>query len=435
MRGGEDAAPGGTGARPNADVDDAGDRYLVRVAARLRMPLAAEREVLDELRAHLDDARESLEAEGLDPAQAEREAMARLGSPDALGDDLRRTHQTRRRLLAAVGGGVWDGLKDAITGYIVGIIVVLIVFVSIGTLAQRLLGSADLAWLSGHAAETTYFGLLYSIAAWWGARGLVRSMSRQALRRTAALRAPIALAGGVPLVVLLLIWPLHYGWFGVAAMLAIPVSWIVAALTTPEPGRRSRWSFGRPSPRILGGAALLVIAVPLALFAINPDVQVQTNQAGPTDQARAAMPDQLHWAVLGYTVVAPTVVDLQRSRWDATPFPDRYGNVAIRLTQDAIDWDDWADLRVEAWRALPSESWIRVIDPRVDAPYVVVPLAAWAPTAAVVPVGSKPGVDAYLLFVTGVDRKTGARVEIGYPDGQEVAFTGTIVDWFARLGP
>jgi hypothetical protein len=398
------------------------------------MPLAAEREVVDELRAHLDDARESLEAEGLDPEQAEREAMARLGSPDALGDDLRRTHQTRRRLLAAVGGGVWDGLKDALAGYLVGIIVVLIVFTPLAAIAQRLLLTSDLGWLWGHAAETAWYGTLYSIAAWWGARGLVRSMARQALRRTSALRGQVALAGFVPLAALLLVWRLHYDWFGVAAMLAIPVSWAVAALTTPEPGTRSRWAFGRPSARRLGIVAIGVAVVTSALFVVSPTGHETTNRPGPTDEALAAMPDQQHWLALSYEIVAPTVVDLQHTRWDATPYADRNGNVAVSLSQDAIDWDDFGALQAEAWRALPSSGRIRALDPRADAPYAVVPLAPWAPTAAIVPVGSEPGVDAYVLFVTGVDRATGNRVAIGYPDGQEVAFTGTIVDWFRRLG-
>ncbi|HEX2754981.1 MAG TPA: permease prefix domain 1-containing protein [Candidatus Limnocylindrales bacterium] len=433
MIGGADREVAGFAA--GADGAGAGDHYLERVAARLRMPADAERDVIDELRAHLDDARAALEAEGLDPDKAEREAMARLGSPDALGDDLRRTHHTRRRLIAAAGGGVWDGLKDAITGYIVGIIVVLIVFMGLGTLAQRLLGPASLNAFGGRGVETAYSGALFSIAAWWGARGLVRSMARRSLRRTAALRAPIALAGALPLTVLLLVWPLHYNWGGIAAMLALPVSWAVAALTTPEPGRRSRWSFGRPSPRLLGGGAIAVFVVPLALYLISPVTTVTTNQSWAADDVLARMPDQEHWVALGYNVVAPTVVDLQRSRWTSTPFPDRNGNVALSLDNDTIDWDELADLRAEAWAALPSNRWVETLDPRAVGPYAVVPLQPWAATAAIVSVGAKPGIDAYLVFVTGVDRATGKRVAIGYPEGEEVAFTGTIVDWFAWLGP
>ena len=439
MNGGEERGFGGPsgpwGRRDrDADASSAGERYLAQVAARLRMPLSAEREVVDELRAHLDDAREALEAEGLDPEMAEREAMARLGSPDALGDDLRRTHQTRRRLLAAVGGGVWDGLKDAFTGYIVGIIVVLIVFAALGTLAQQLLGSAFLAGVSGRSGEAIYSGSLLSIAAWWGARGVVRSLARRALRRTAAVRAPVAVAGAVPMVaILLFVVRLHYTWAGIAAMLAIPLSWVVAAITTPEPGRRSRWAFGRPSPRLLGLAVLAVFGVSMILVAIYPTGQSGSSGPQPNDEALAALPDQEHWALLGYLGVAPSVVGLQQSCWYATPFADANGDISIRLDEDTIDWDEYGDLRAEAWRALPSDRWVRTLDPASTGPYATVPVAAWEPTAAIIPVGRTPGVDAYLLFVTGVDRTTGERVAIGYPDGEEVGFIGTIVDWFTRL--
>jgi len=400
------------------------------------MPADAERDVLDELRAHLDDACMGLVAEGLDPDKAEREAIVRLGSPDALGDDLRRSHQTRRRLLAAAGGGVWDGLKDAIAGYFLGIILELIVFMGLGSVAQRLLGPASFTWMTGDWLETAFTGSLLAIAAWWGARGLVRSMSRRSLRRAAALRAPIALVGAVPITLMLLVWPLHYTWAGIAAMLAVPVSWAVSAITTLELGeRRSRWTFGRPSARLLGTTVIAVYGGSLALFVISPGVGITSNESRPGDVAISRLPDQQQWVARGYTVVAPAVIDLRHSRWNATAFPDRNGNVALTMSYDTIDWDEFADLRAEAWSALPTDGRIRSLDPRAAGPYVVVPLHPWDATAAIVPVGSKPGIAAYLLFVTGVDRTTAERVAIGSADGEEVAFTGTITDWFTRLGP
>jgi hypothetical protein len=397
------------------------------------MPADAEREVLDELRAHLDDARGALETEGLDPDRAEREAMARLGSPDALGDDLRRTHQTRRRLLAAAGGGIWDGFKDAITGYIVGIIVVLIIFMILANVAQRLLGPASVTWVVGRGLETTYTGSLLAIAAWWGARGFVRSMSRRSFRRAAAIRVPVAIAGAALFSLPLLVSPLHYSWAGVLAMLAIPVSWAVAAGTTSELGRRSRWNIGRPSPRLLGAGVIAVFCISLALSAISP-ITSTSNPSAAADEALARLPDQRHWVARGYTVVAPTVIDLHHSNWEATAFPDRNGNVALIMRYDTIDWDEFADLRAEAWSALPTDGWIRTLDPGASRPYAEVPLKPWEATAAIVPVGSEPGVVAYLLFVTGIDRSTDKRVAIGFPESEDVAFTGTIVDWFARQG-
>jgi len=417
-------------------VGSDGDRFLNRVATRLQMPGDMEREVLDELRAHMDDARAALEAEGLDADKAEQEAMARLGSPDALGDNLRRTHQTRRRLLAAAGGGIWDGLKDAIAGYIVGIIVVLVAFMVLGSVTQRLFGPLSAVWVTGRGAQTTYTGSLFAIAAWWGARGLIRSMSRRSLRRAAVIRRQIAFAGAVVLSLILVAWPLQYNWAGIAAMLAVPATWAVAAITAPDVGdRRRRWTIGRPSPRVLGVAVILAFCLPIALNQVGVTVNVTSNESGAADEAMARLPDRQHWVARGYTMVTPTAIDLRHSDWEATPFADRNGNVALTLSYDAIDWDDFTDLQVEAWSAVPADVDVRSVDPRATGPYAVIPLNAWDATDAIVPVGSKPGIAAYLLFVTGVDRSTAERVAIGLPDGGDVAFTGTIVDWFSRLGP
>jgi hypothetical protein len=57
------------------------DRYLALVAAELRLSDEVDREVVEELAAHIAVAMTDLIAEGLTPDQAEREALARLGSP------------------------------------------------------------------------------------------------------------------------------------------------------------------------------------------------------------------------------------------------------------------------------------------------------------------------------------------------------------------
>src|SRR5262245_1305552 len=98
------------------------DRYLERLETHLRMPPDAAGNVLDELAAHIDDAITAGIAEGLTPADAERRALERPGPPDGLGSALRRAHQTRRRLLAAAGSGVWHGAQGTVRGYLGGYI-------------------------------------------------------------------------------------------------------------------------------------------------------------------------------------------------------------------------------------------------------------------------------------------------------------------------
>jgi hypothetical protein len=260
-------------------------------------------------------------------------------------------------------------------------------------------------------------------------------MSRRSLRRPAAIRRPIAFVGAAVLSLVVDAWPLQYNWAGIAAMLAVPVTWAVAAITAPDEGEHRRWTIGRPSPRVLGVAVVLAYCVPLALNRISPSGNVTSNESAAADAALARLPDQQRWVALGYTVVTPIAIDLRHSNWDAMPFADRNGNVALTLGDDAIDWDDFTDLRAEAWSAVPTDGEIRTLDPHATGPYAVIALNAWDATKAIVPVGSKPGITAYLLFVTGVERSTANRVAIGSPDGGDVAFTGTIVDWFSRLGP
>src|SRR5918998_505750 len=67
-------------------------------------------------RARVADVTEGLRAEGLSEEHAEREALARLGSPDALADEIRRAHQTTRRALAAAGAGVVAAAQGGFLG-------------------------------------------------------------------------------------------------------------------------------------------------------------------------------------------------------------------------------------------------------------------------------------------------------------------------------
>jgi uncharacterized membrane protein len=69
--------------------------YLDEVGRHLRMPDNRRDDVLDELAAHLEDAVTQLITDGRSRDDAEAEALRRLGSPDDLGDALRRTHQRR----------------------------------------------------------------------------------------------------------------------------------------------------------------------------------------------------------------------------------------------------------------------------------------------------------------------------------------------------
>ena len=112
------------------------DRYLAAVARTLRLPPSLEVDRLDEIAAHIEDTVDSLLDEGLDRDHAEREALARLGSPEVLGEELRRAEQTARRALAAVGGGIVAAAGGVIRGWIVGFLALFSTFVGGALLVQ-----------------------------------------------------------------------------------------------------------------------------------------------------------------------------------------------------------------------------------------------------------------------------------------------------------
>jgi hypothetical protein len=92
--------------------------FLAEVGTHLGLDPDAEADVLDELAAHLDDSMSFHEAEGLQRRAAEQEAVRRLGDPIKLARQIRKAHQTRRRLLAAIGGGVLGAADGAVRGMV-----------------------------------------------------------------------------------------------------------------------------------------------------------------------------------------------------------------------------------------------------------------------------------------------------------------------------
>ena len=72
------------------------DRWLHRVCAHIRSPLRREA-VRQELLDHLNDRIRLLEAQGMTPEQAARQAVASMGDPDAVGRALAAADRPWRR--------------------------------------------------------------------------------------------------------------------------------------------------------------------------------------------------------------------------------------------------------------------------------------------------------------------------------------------------
>jgi hypothetical protein len=162
--------------------------YLDAVEARLGLDPDTVADVLDELEAHLIDSTQFLESEGRTREDAVAEAVRRLGPPSELARAIRRQHQTRRRLFAAVGGGVLGAADGAVRGMVpaIGIWIVasLLGFLdawAVGQLVGRDLVRIDVA------EEGTRWLLVTSVAfgaarrsAWALARGAHWPLGRSA---------------------------------------------------------------------------------------------------------------------------------------------------------------------------------------------------------------------------------------------------------------
>lgn len=422
--------------RGRGDSHDSGSRgqvhrHLARIEARLQMPRAASEAILDELAAHLHDAIEASVLAGSSREDAEREALARLGSPEALGDDLRRTHQTTRRLLAAVGGGVFQGIRGSVRGWFGGYLASIPLFFGIGLVAQFLIPWVDLV---GTSFSPLVVCSLWG-ATWLGGRYLVEHISRASLRTVEHVRTPIALVGVVAIGVAIAVIPMDQTVLSVAMTLMLPVVFAAGALTT-NLGLGDQimdviWRDTFPSVRrvlfvgfatiALGGSLITLVAAAITGPSSIPPIE------GPADA-----PDQtaeVRWTAAGYGVVAQTVLAPERA-YIGGGF-ERKGALVVSVPTDVVDWDEWSDVRFEAWEAkeTPGGKPGTVIG---SEPYEILPVAdPWAAHDHVVRVG-QPGISYFLVFLTAADPATGERVAIGWPEGDSTVFHGSVLDWFAR---
>jgi hypothetical protein len=409
-------------------------RYLERVGDHLQMPAAHRDDVLEEIAAHLEDTIGALMAEGLTIEQAEREAMARLGSPDELGNELRRTHRTTKRLLAAVGGGVWRGLEGAITGYVMALAILIPVFLGLLALVQAartIQPHLDLQ-IESFAGAMPVPGII-CVAVWLAGRWMVRSIAHRSWRREHTVRRQVAAAGFVLLAAAVMLLPADYSWLSVVLTLAIPFAFAAGAISAggradERPWVDVRWPARLPSRRkLLWGSVVGLVIVP-TLWAI-----VAYAVGGPqisTGFRRWDSPTQ-EWADRGFAAVAR--LRPAAGHWFSGSRMPIDGWALVELPTDTIDWDAWPGLRVEAWRATSPYDGSddqALLDP-ASGPYLVVPLDdPWGHPRVPVKVG-QPGVNGYLLFLVAQDPVTGIRTAFGRPDGYGTQFHGTLIDWFA----
>lgn len=401
--------------------DSALDGYLDALAAALELPSDERVEVRDEIGAHLLDLRSELIEAGMTGETAGQEALRRLGPPDVLGREMTRARQTRRALLAAVGGGTWAATGAAFRGLILGIAGVTVVAVAgmlVMAVATRLFG--DGTWTIGDAGWYTVLAVAaFWVSAWLAGRTLVSVAARRSHRPAERIRAWAAVIGGTFVAWLALVWfTAPQNLFSVIALALVPAVFIAAALTGSdrpiEPSRRAR----------VASLALLttvVIAVPLLVWVAATPVQTQGSSSGGV-LPYASMQELLH--AIGFDLPGRFVADLPEL--GSTNMQVDHGLVTGSIEGVAGVTVRWHDVRLEAWRATQSGG---EIDRAFTAPFATAPMAIQSDRlVGAVRVDRTRDVSQWVLVVTGI-AADGGRDLIVTVGGMNSTFTGSAWDW------
>jgi hypothetical protein len=420
------------------------DRYLDEVAARLRLPDHLQDEVIEEIAAHLADSIEDDIGRGMPMDEAERQAIERLGPARPLADRIRRTHQSTRRLFAAVGGGMWAAGRDGIRGYILGIVAVFALAVGVSGVGGAVASALSLKAPESLADVTVYTamtGVAFWFAAWWAASSLIVVLAARSNRRVSDVRVPVGLVGTTLVAVVVVLVETRHNWLSVAAFLGIPLCFLVSSLLTGRGvgGDVARRWLDRDR---IGYRAMAILVVVLVVTAgLGAIVAAGRGPAaGSTIQASTPVPaDGVElpggrWRSAGFSRVAPRVVAGDDAPWRMSGWAISGEPVFVSLSPDELDWDAWPSLRLEAWRATLASDMGGDEDPVLDAgssgPFATAPIVAVGQGPTRIDLGRDREARAFYLFLLSVDPATGKRVAIGMPQWDETVFSGNLVDWF-----
>lgn len=390
--------------------------YLETLDHGLDLPADVRSEIGLEIACHLEDSIASLEAEGLDAERATGEALARLGRPEELARQLRRAHQTTRRLLAGAAGGVFSAGVGVVQGYVVATfsaIMVLLAAAVAGAVAQRAGLSISLN-LSDPGGGTIFGCLLAWVAAFVAAHRAVRASAERSRRPVRQLGRGWAIAGGAVLLFLVLfVVDMGQSWLAVPFELGVPLAFAAGALVWTE----------RTAPRLPLRAVIalgtVVLIAPVLLLA------AATTQAGGWSFSYTEASLRLdHVAPAWLTSGAPV----------ASGSTIGYGPTAdVRWTlQDPNVLARFHDLRAEVWRGSPfpgrpAGSSFAIVDTSYASPYVSYPVTFAGDTADTrIDVGHSRTTSWWVVLVgIGPD---GHRYRLGAGDF-ESQFSGTLMDW------
>lgn len=232
-------------------------RWLANVAARLDLPEHIAVDVLDELIGHLDDAAASLGEAGYAADDAERRAIHDLGDPGALGRELSRARHERRRLLAAVGGGLRVVIVEGVRVYLAILIAILVAALGAFPLVAFVMIATGRSMSGAFSGPLASLGTTLLVATAFAYLGwiLPARVSVFAGRSVRGVRAGVALAGLVGgSAVLWLVPNISLDHVLAAGLPLAPIAFAVSALRAPT---RPTVRAGMMSGIVLGFALVL----------------------------------------------------------------------------------------------------------------------------------------------------------------------------------
>jgi hypothetical protein len=418
------------------------ERFLSAVEQRLPFADDERAEIVDELRVHLADCSEALRNAGMDPIEADRMAVDRLGSAEGLADELTRERRDPTRLLAAAGSGVWGVARGGVWGGLVGFGVVMVAAVALtvaNNAAFRFLGADGYSW---DPVTNAILGMaVLDIAALVAGRVVTPTVAARAgFTGRVVRRVTIPLGAAILLAYALLIWSGPLNWPAVVVLMSLPLWWIAGAWQT----RPLRLGFPR---RLAVGLVLTLVASVLASLVIGPgEFQVAgLSSVGSFDPGYGRM-------------AAPPPGDLTKGLGSGVSTAGDY----VELSLDVADRGQlagWSDLRVEAWRGIAPITGAGAaqgpeLDPSETAPFLTGPVvwsaagtspdgnstwsysSPWPPNAATLSgallMNHSPGVSWAWVAITGI-APDGARYLLSEVSGNQVYFSGTALDWFEAV--
>jgi uncharacterized membrane protein len=397
--------------------------FLATLDRSLDLPANVRSEIHDELSCHLEDSIAALQAEGLESDRATREALARLGRPEELARQIRKAHQTTRRLLAGAGGGVFSAGVGVVQGYILGIVIfltaaiamVVLVGPAINLVTSKLL-NVQLA-VPNIASPSVFGAVLAWVPAFIAGRRAVQASAQASQRTVRQVGRWWAVAGVLAIgYVLMFQLTVQEDWLVVAAELAIPIAFAAGALLKTE----------AHVPRVGGWTrmALLSLVLVVPVLGLSGGMSVQGGQSGiwqssgreslAYDRVAPAWPEAL--VIQDGAEIDRPIIDLS---WHA---------------EDPALVARFRDLRFEAWRAVKfaeAPDWVGLFvpDTRYSAPFATEPAATDNGAMQSRFDMSHVRTSQWLIFLTGVG-PNGVRYRLSYNNPSvTTTFSGTVWDW------